>query len=78
MFAIPLVGRREIRDRIPLPVRFAAVSGLAVTVLSVVLSLVPIVHVASDLAFAARVVAVVVVFNVIGLGIFRVGRRRPG
>jgi amino acid transporter len=75
MFAIPLVGRRELRSRIPLPVRFAAVSGLAVTVLSVALSLVPIVHVASDVAFAARVVAVVVVFNMIGLGIFQLGRR---
>jgi len=78
LFAIPLFGRREVRDRIALPVRFAAVSGLLVTVLSVVLSLVPIVHVASDVAFAARVLAVVVVFNVIGLAIFLVGRRLPG
>ncbi|NJD31700.1 MAG: APC family permease [Gammaproteobacteria bacterium] len=74
LFSIPLVGRREIRCRIPLPVRLAAVSGLAVTVLSVALSLVPIVHVASDLVFAAKILAVVLVFNLVGLVVFLLGR----
>jgi amino acid transporter len=74
LFAIPLVGRRELRKRIPLPVRLAAVSGLAVTVMSVVFALVPIVHVASDVAFAAKIVGVVLLFNLAGLAIFRLTR----
>ena len=47
--------------RIAMPVRIAAVSGLVVTVLSVVFALVPIVHVASDLVFAAKIVGVAVI-----------------
>ena len=74
MFAIPLVGRRELRERIAIPVRIAAVSGLVVTVLSVVFALVPIVHVASDLVFAAKIVGVAVLFNLVGLALFRLTR----
>ena len=74
LFAIPLVGRRELRTRIAMPVRLAAVSGLVVTVLSVVFALVPIVHVASDLVFAAKIVGVAVLFNLVGLALFRLTR----
>jgi amino acid transporter len=75
MFAIPVLGRREFRARIPMYVRVAAVSGFLVTAISVVLSLVPIVTVASGAVFAGKILAVVLLFNLIGLGIFILGRR---
>jgi amino acid transporter len=74
LFAIPLVGRRELRQRIPLPIRLSAVSGLIVTVMAVVFALVPIVHVASDLVFAAKIVGVVALFNLAGFAIYRLTR----
>jgi amino acid transporter len=75
LFAIPLIGQRALRKRIPLPIRIASVSGLIVTVLSLVLSLVPIVHVASDVVFAAKILAMAVVFNAVGLVFYVAGRR---
>jgi amino acid transporter len=75
LFAIPLFGAREMRAQMPLPVRLAAVPGLVVTILSVALSLVPIVHVASDVVFATKVLVVAVLFNVAGLVLFLAVRR---
>lgn len=76
LFAIPLLGTRSLRDRIPVSIRLAAIPGLAVTLLSVGLSLVPIVHVASDWVFAGKILAVVAFFNAVGLGLFFAARRR--
>jgi hypothetical protein len=39
-----------------------------------VFALVPIVHVASDLVFAAKIVGVAVLFNLVGLALFRLTR----
>jgi amino acid transporter len=75
LFAIPLFGQRALRDRIPVSIRLASVSGLVVTVLSLAFALVPIVHVASDLVFAAKIVLVAALFNVIGL-VFYVAANR--
>ena len=75
LFAIPLVGRHELRAKIPASVRFASVSGLIVTLLSLALSLVPIVHVASDVVFAGKIIVVAVAFNVVGLLLYASGRR---
>jgi amino acid transporter len=77
MFAIPIVGRRT-GPAAPFAVRIAALSGFLMTVLFVALSIVPIVQVESRLAFAAKITAIVVVTNVIGLLIFRRERDSSG
>jgi amino acid transporter len=76
MFAIPLVGLRGVTPRPPWWVKGAAWSGLLMTVLYTVLSLFPIIQVASVAAFALKITLVVVGLNLIGVGILVAGRRR--
>jgi amino acid transporter len=79
MFAIPIAGARSLRP--PVWVVLAAISGFGTTLLFVVLSILPIVQVESRLTFAAKISAVVVIANAIGLALFagkRRGRPRGG
>ena len=64
------VGRRELRGRIPLWVRSAALSGFVVTLLYVLFALLPIVQVRSATHFAAKIVAMVLVINLTGVGVY--------
>jgi len=74
MFAIPLVAPGE---RPPGGVRIAAVSGLCMTLLFIVLSVFPIIDVANVAAFAARISGVILGINAAGAWYFlRVNRRR--
>jgi hypothetical protein len=47
------------------------------TVLYVVLSVVPIIQVASVWGFALKIVGVIVLLNLVGVGILVAARRRP-
>lgn len=76
MFAIPLVGLRGVTPRPPWWVKGAAWSGLLMTVLYTVLSLFPIIQVASVAAFALKITLVVVGLNLVGVGILVAARRR--
>ena len=76
MFAIPLVGLRGVTPRPPWWVKGAAWSGLLMTVLYTVLSLFPIIKVASVAVFALKISAVIVVMNLVGVGILVAARRR--
>lgn len=75
MFALPIVGMREF-DRAPLWLRIAAVSGFAVTLLYIVMSVFPIIDVKSGWSFAAKIIVVVLGANMIGVAIYRGARRR--
>jgi amino acid transporter len=76
MFAIPLIGLRGVEPA-PSPwLRIAAASGFGVTLLYVVLSVFPIVDVASWLSFAAKISGVVISLNLAGAGLFYAARRR--
>jgi glutamate:GABA antiporter len=76
MFAIPLIGLRGVERKPSLFLRVAAASGFAVTLLYVVLSIFPIVDVASWLNFAAKISGVVIFLNLVGAGLFVTARRR--
>ena len=76
MFAIPLVGLRGVTPRPPWWVKAAAASGLVITVLYTVLSLFPIIQVASVAGFALKITVVIVLLNLVGVGILVAGRRR--
>jgi amino acid transporter len=69
MFAIPIVGLRK-AARPPLWIRIAASSGFLMTLLYVTLSVLPIVTVNNRAIFAAKICAVIVGTNVIGLAIY--------
>jgi amino acid transporter len=66
LFAVPLVGLAATGERAPLWLRALSASGLATTVLYVILSTLPIVDVVSRFAFALKISVLVVGANVIG------------
>ena len=76
MFAIPLVGLRGVAPAPPLWLRAASASGLAMTVLYVVLSVFPIIKVENEALFAAKITLVIVAANLVGVGILTAARRR--
>ena len=80
LFAIPVVAFRGTDARLPLWLRVASVSGFAVSLLYVVLSVFPIIDVTSWLSFAIKISAVVVGLNVVGAALFFAerGRREAG
>jgi hypothetical protein len=75
MFAIPLVGMRGAASRPPLWIQLCAVSGFLMTALYVGLSVLPIIPVGSRTVFALKIVGLIVVTNLIGVGLY-VARRR--
>lgn len=76
MFAIPLFGLRGVTPRPPAWLRVASMSGLLMTLLSVALSVVPIIRVESVAAFAFKISLVIVAANLVGVGILVSARRR--
>jgi amino acid transporter len=76
MFAIPLFGLRGVTPRPALWLKVASASGLAMTVLYIVLSVFPIINVASVSTFAFKIITTIVVMNLVGIGILVAARRR--
>jgi amino acid transporter len=71
MFALPFA----LKDVSP-AVRIASASGFLMTLLYIVLSIFPIVEVGSRALFTAKICAVIVIGNVIGVAIFELARRK--
>ena len=80
MFALPLIGLRNSAHRPPLWLRGAAISGFTMTLLYSVLSIVPIIPVASRLSFAVKVGGVILGANLVGTCLYRSqrGKARAG
>ncbi|MGH7524409.1 MAG: APC family permease [Gemmatimonadales bacterium] len=76
MFSIPIFGLRGVKPRPPRWLQAASWSGLLMTLLYVVLSIVPIIQVQSVATFAFKVSSVIVVMNLVGVGILVAARRR--
>jgi amino acid transporter len=76
LFAVPLVGLARTGQRAPMWIRIISAAGFATTALYVVLSVIPIVTVESRLAFAVKVGGTVLATVVIGIVMYRRGRRR--
>ncbi|HET9985011.1 MAG TPA: APC family permease [Longimicrobiales bacterium] len=77
LFAIPLVAASRLPERPPLWLRAAAAAGFAVSLLYSVLSIFPIIDVASWQVFAAKILAVLAGANLLGVAIYA-GARRVG
>jgi len=76
LFAIPLIGARPVRSGAPIWLRVAAISGSAVSLLAIFFTVYPIIEVPNPLLFGAKIAAVTIVANAIGIGIYLVGERR--
>jgi hypothetical protein len=76
LFAIPLLAKKDSQLRAGPALKLAAVSGLLLTLLYVVFSIVPIVDVANRLAYAAKTVGVLLGANAVALALFYSQMRR--
>jgi glutamate:GABA antiporter len=76
LFALPLFGSRTLRNALPAWVKLMALAGLISSVVSLVITVYPIVDVTSSGAYAAKICAVVVLTNALGVTIYRVGQKR--
>lgn len=76
LFAIPLVGLRGAGQAHPLWLKIAALSGFLMTLLFVTLSIVPIVQVESRILFAAKIIGLIVITNIIGFVVFLLAEKR--
>ncbi len=76
MFAIPIFGAGAIRSCAPLWLRIAAFFGAAVSLSAIFFTVYPIIDVPSPLIFGAKIAAVTVIANAIGVAIFIVGKKR--
>lgn len=76
LFAIPIFAAGRLAQRPPLWLRLAAMSGFAVSALYSVLSIFPIIDVASWQVFAVKILAVLAATQVVGAALYVVGRPR--
>jgi amino acid transporter len=76
LFAIPIVAIKRFGIRAPLWLKIASASGFAVSVIALFYTMIPITHVDSPRMFALKIIAVVVVANAVGIGLFVLGRKR--
>ena len=76
LFAIPLIGMKAFGIQAPWWLKLASISGFLVSLLSICLTIVPIISVESRLLFAAKIITVVVVANGLGAVIFLMGHRK--
>ncbi|HEV3036193.1 MAG TPA: APC family permease [Candidatus Angelobacter sp.] len=76
LFALPLLGSRALRNALPTWVKLAAMAGLISSVVSLVIAVYPVVDVTSRGWYAAKICAVVVITNIIGVVIYRAGQRK--
>jgi amino acid transporter len=75
LFVIPLVAARRLPERPPRWLQLAALAGFAVTLMYAVLSIFPIIDVESWATFAAKIVAVLTIANLVGVAIYFAGKR---
>jgi amino acid transporter len=76
LFAIPLVGLKGFGVRAPLWLKIACVSGFLVSLVYIGFTIVPIISVESRFVFAAKIIAVVLLANGLGIAIFLLGSWR--
>jgi amino acid transporter len=76
LFAIPIFGLKKLAQRAPLWLRLTAACGFLISLLYTVLTIFPIIEVQSWFAFAAKIIAVTVIANAIGVALFMLGEKR--
>ena len=69
LFALPLVG--GLRDQLPAWLKVVSVAGLGSSLVSLGISVYPVVDVVSRGAYAAKVAGVVVATNMLGVMLYR-------
>lgn len=76
MFAIPLVGSKLVRARLPLWMKCTSALGMAATIFTIVIAAYPFLKVSHPGAFAAKFAATLAITNLLGYAFYRVRRAR--
>ncbi len=71
MFAIPIVGARALRQRLPGWVKWSSGAGFLATTFTFLLTAYPFVDVVDARAYAAKILGTTVAANVVGYGFYR-------
>jgi glutamate:GABA antiporter len=77
MFAIPLIGARTLRAKLPSWIRWTSLVGLCATLFSLLISAYPFVDVVDPRAYAAKILGTTLISNIIGYTFYRARNRRP-
>jgi amino acid transporter len=76
LFALPLFGSIALRRQLPRWLKVASAAGMVSSLVALLISVYPVVDVVSRAAFAGKICAVVVVSNMTGVLIYRLGQTR--
>lgn len=76
LFAIPILGMKSFGVKPPLWLKLACASGFIMTVIYIGFTIVPIIDVPSRLWFAVKIIAVVLIANLVGVGIYSLGKSK--
>lgn len=76
LFAIPLFGMKAFGVKPPLWLKVACASGFLVSVIYIGFTIIPIIDVPSRFWFAVKIIAVVVLANLVGIVIYSLGKAR--
>jgi len=76
LFAIPIIAMKRFGAKAPLWLKAAAILGFLMSVIGAFFTVFPIIDVESRFLFAAKIIAVVVIANAIGMTIYLLDKRR--
>src|SRR5207253_2732920 len=76
LFAIPILGAGAVRSGAPVWLRVLAICGAVVSLLAIFFTVYPIIDVPSPLIFGAKIAAVTIIANFIGVAIYLIGERK--
>lgn len=71
LFALPLFGTAGFRRGIPLWLRVVSVAGLISSVVAILITIYPIIGVASRVSYAGKIAGTVIVSNLLGVAVYR-------
>jgi len=75
MFAIPLVGVKAMRSRLPGWLKITSMAGLLTSLFAAVVAIYPFIEVVNPLAFAAKIAGTTLLVNVLGWTFYRMRQR---
>ena len=76
LFAVPLFGMKAFGVRTPMWLKVACASGFIVTLIYIGFTVVPIIEVGSRVTFAAKIISTVLLANVVGILLYKLGKQR--
>jgi amino acid transporter len=77
MFAVPLIGSKALRARLPGWLRWTSIAGLCATLFSFIISAYPFVDVVNPRVYAAKILGTTLLSNIIGYTFYRIRNQRP-